>query len=405
MTHQASEISPGLLEWKNRLESDVRNPVFLKDLQWQLPEGITLDPVYDAGSLGEEHAYLQEFHRYWESCRSGRKIRLLASALCASSMDASTVSRAEELGFSAWSGDQLPVGAGLPLVPSFSGDPVSESLNQGCITPALQQLMAGNQPEFLHINATAFRNAGAGATEDLAYILSLGAHYHELLGEEGFARLLPTMVLHLSTGTALFVEIARLRALRLLWMNFTHNCGLEKDAGTIQAESSLTEWSKTDTDGNLLRHTACAMAAVLGGADQLLIHPHSLEAGSSMDALRQSVNLGHLCLEEAGMGAAFDPGSGTYLIEILTHKFAQQAWELFCSWQAVSLKDKLSSGFFSAMASRGAERLRRDFAEGRKVLTGVNKHPSPLSRPGPAWPANDPSESEFPAFRPVFLDA
>lgn len=398
-------ISPGLSDWKNRLESDSRNPVYLKNLQWELPEGIILDPVYDADCLGLEHNYLQEFHRYWIECKPEFRPAIKASSLPAKFLGEEEVGKAESLGFTAWVGDVSPAGHSLPLERPFLSDPVSESLKKGKKSDSLRNWMQGDRPESLEINATAFHHAGANGAEDLAYCLSLAAHYREMLGEKHFAELAENIILKISAGTSLFPEIARFRALRLLWMNFTSRCGLGKLPGNIQAESSLREWSKTDPDSNLLRHTASVMAAIMGSADSILIHPHTLDPAMAAGAIRLSVNQCHLALEEARLSSVFDPGSGSYLIEILTHKLAVRAWELFCQWQSIPLHEKLSSGFFVKLAEKGAEKLRSDYAGGSKIMTGVNKHPSALSRPCPAWPVEKPEEAEFPSFSPVFLDA
>ena len=398
------DISTSLKKWKEQLESDSRNPVYLQNLQWEPAGGITLDPVYDSGSLGPEHGYLKEFHSYWKASRTDFRPVLKASSLTAKSLNVQQIAESEKLGFAAWTGPRISTNHTLPLEIPFADDPISESLKSGKISASLQALMQGKTPEALEINATAFHHAGAGPAEDLAYCLSLAAHYHELTGD-AFPNLASNLVLHVSTGTTLFLEIARLRAMRLLWMNFTSRCGMEKQAGKIQAESSLREWSKTDPDSNLLRHTASAMAGILGGADSILIHPHTLDEAQAMDAIRQSVNLGHLALEEAGLSASFDPGSGSYLIEILTHELSKKAWELFCEWHLVPLEEKLRSGFFVRLAENGAEKLRDEYSAGKRVMTGVNKHPSPLSRPCPAWPVDAVTAGEFPALSPVFLDA
>lgn len=399
-------ISPGLSDWKNRLESDSRNPVFLKNLQWDLPEGIILDPVYDAASLGPEHHYLREFHTYWRQTRPEEHRPVLkVSSMLAKGLTKAEVQQSETLGFSSWVGNTAPEGHSAPHEIPFINDPVSESLRMGKITESLEQLLKGEVPETIEINSTAFHNAGANAVQDIAYCLTLAAHYRELLGNSHFEAIAGKIVLHLSIGSFLFPEIARLRALRLLWMNFTSQSGMDKLPGIVQAESSLRDWSKTDPDGNLLRQTASAMAAIMGGADNILIHPHTLDPSLAAEAIRLSVNQSHLALEEAKLSSVFDPGSGSYLIEILTHKLAVKAWELFCEWQKTSLHEKLRTGFFVKMAEQEAKKIRSDFASGKRSMIGVNKHPSGLSRPCGAWPGENPSTTDFPFFTPVFLDA
>jgi methylmalonyl-CoA mutase len=193
--------------------------------------------------------------------------------------------------------------------------------------------------------------------------------------------------------------------MRLLWMNFCDKNGAGKPAGNIQGETSLLTWSHSDPDTNLLRHTSSMMSAILGGADSILAHPHTLDPALASDAIRQSVNIGHLALEEAHLGEAFDPGSGSYLIEILSHELAQKAWKLFCKWQEMPFVDAVESGFFAKTAEASAEILKEKYASGKLVMTGVNRHPSDLARKSPAFPKQNQSETDFPALKTLLLDA
>lgn len=405
MIETQTSISSSLLEWKQRLESDPRNPVFLKDLQWQLPDGISIDPVYDAGSLGPEHAYLKEFHEFWKMSRPDWNPSIKASSICVPLLSDAALLESEQLGFDFWVGETFSRPSGIRQEVPFSDDPISESLIQGRKTTSLIRLLNEEVPAKISVNSTAFHHAGASATEDIAYCLSIADHYRQLIGDDNFREIAPKIVLHLGTGSSTFLEVARLRALRLLWMNLCFRSGLGKLTANIQSESSLIDWSKSDPDGNLLRHTASAMAASLGGADNILIHPHTLNPEMAQDAIRLSVNICQLVLKEARLSAAFDPGSGSYLIEILTHQLSKKAWELFCQWQTIPLEEKIERGFFVQMAEMGAEKLKAHYAAGKRSVIGANKHPSSLARACQGWPIEKPAGNEFPAFSPVFLDA
>ena len=392
-----------LREWKSRLESDSRNPVNTDDLFNQLPSGIRIAPVYDAASFSEEHAYLREFHAEWKRQKPDWKPLLMASSVVCGEFSEKETAEAEKTGIAGWCGSFIPAGHRLPADDVLAGDPVTSCLCQGKMLPSLEALKSGRIPAKLHLHSASFHQAGANEAEDLAYCLLLADYYSGLSEQQG--RKLPEFTLHLAAGPQFFLEIARLRALRLLWMNWNHRSGRGKSCGTIQSESSLIYWSKTDPDSNLLRHTSSALAAIAGGADSLLIHPHTLDAAEGVNAIRLAADIGHLALEEARMKNSFDPGSGSYLIEMLTHELAKKAWALFCEWRESPMEELMKSGFFVDLAQNGADRLKSCYAEGKIILTGVNRHPSALSRPCPAYPLTIPEETEFKALRPVFLDA
>lgn len=398
-------VSLDLQKWKNRLESDARNPLKVSELFRKLPSGIEISPVYDTASYSSELTYLSEFHREWKQQKQGWKPVLKVSSLPCGNFSPEDTAAAEKLGFSAWSGNINPAGHQLPVEDELSEDPITESLLAGSKTEQLKALFQGILPDRIRIRSAFFHRAGANEAEDLAYCLCLAAHYRDLMGENEFSAILPRISVHLAISSEFFLEIARMRALRLLWMNFTSQCGAGKQAGNIQAETSLLTWSQTDPDGNLLRHTSQVLSATMGGADAILIHPHHLEPETAADSIRLAADIGHLALEEARLQHAFDPGSGSYLIEILTHELARKAWELFCAWQEISLDEKLNKGFFPSIAEKGAERLKREFESKTRILTGVNLHPSPLAKRSPAYPPIAPSGISFPALKPIFLDA
>ncbi len=398
-------LSPALEDWKKKLESDSRNPIRLEDLQWQLSEEIRLNPIYDAGSLGPEHAYLIDFHKHWKEQKLNWKPAFKVSALPTASLSENEIAEAEKLGFVAWSG--IPVGGKNRVMaePEFLDDPIVESLCAGNWTNDFKKLQQDRKLNSIQIHASAFHHAGANAVEDLAFALVVAEQYRILIGNERFSELAGNATIHLGTGTSFFLEIARFRAMRLLWMNFCDQNGAGKQAGNIQGETSLVTWSHSDPDSNLLRHTSAMMSAVMGGADSILVHPHTLDPALASDAIRQSVNIGHLALEEAHLGDAFDPGSGSYLIEILSHELAQKAWGLFCKWQQMPFKETVESGFFAKTAEASAEILKEKFASGKLVMTGVNRHPSELARKSPAFPKQSDSETDFQSLKKLFLDA
>jgi methylmalonyl-CoA mutase len=131
-----------------------------------------------------------------------------------------------------------------------------------------------------------------------------------------------------------------------------------------------------------------------------------LDPGTGKDATRLAVNIGLLALEEAHLDQAFDPASGAYLLEILTHELASAAWSQFQSSARNDLfKDILDGNIQKPILETAKEFLSR-VVSGEQVLVGVNKHQSPLARKSPPMPVQKAVElPEFTPLEPVFADA
>lgn len=184
----------------------------------------------------------------------------------------------------------------------------------------------------LQINARQYHGGPEEAINELAMTIAKGSEYLHRLQQEGVS---PTLAnKHLQFGIAIsksyFVEIAKLRALRLLWANVLK---------AYEAEHSRTqlivhfapETQDEQTNTNIIRASTQAMSAVIGGADRLYVLPsdHIKQEGYSEFSLRIARNLQHLLKMESHMHRVIDPGAGSYYIEKLTDKLAEGAWARF----------------------------------------------------------------------------
>jgi len=184
----------------------------------------------------------------------------------------------------------------------------------------------------LQINARQYHSGPKEAVEELAMTLAKGSEYLHRLQEEGVS---PTLAnKHLQFGIAIsksyFVEIAKLRALRLLWANVMNAYHAEHSRAQLVVHFA-PETQDEQTNINIVRASTQAMSAVVGGADRLYVLPsdHVKQEGYTAFSLRIARNLQHLLKMESHLHRVIDPGAGSYYIEKLTEKLAEGAWRRF----------------------------------------------------------------------------
>jgi methylmalonyl-CoA mutase len=186
----------------------------------------------------------------------------------------------------------------------------------------------------LQVNAAGFANGPARADDELALAIAKGAEYLQQLKDRGYdpAGVSPHLQFALTVGSSYYVDIAKLRALRILWANVLKGFGIEDATPVVIAAhgdpTSLTD----DRDQNLLRLTTQALSAVTGGADQLFLVPaEGADDLATPFGRRMALNIQHLLRLEAALGDYADPAAGSYYLETLTEKLVDAAWERFRS--------------------------------------------------------------------------
>lgn len=236
------------------------------------------------------------------------------------------------------------------------------------------------------VSSHPFHNAGATATQELAFTLASLADTYDQLTNDGLTieQLVPKTMVSVSVGTSYFLEIAKLRALRVLVARF-----LSAYSTTVfppfflHCQTSTFYDAKATPNTNLLRATTEAMAAVIGGCDALTVHPYDTVLGISDSAdhgtsdkgfsARIARNISILLKEESYLDKVADPSAGSYYIENLTHSLVESAWALF-------LKVENQGGFAKAVASEfiqteieRAYQAKVEAVRNGKVLVGVTK--------------------------------
>lgn len=185
----------------------------------------------------------------------------------------------------------------------------------------------------LQVNTGRFY-AGAEATSDeLALSIAKGSEYLALLGEHDLSPELVNRHLQFAVdiGSSYFVQIAKIRALRLLWTHVLSGYGLENAPATPIVAHFAKESQDENINTNMIRAATQAMSAIIGGADRLYVLPAgaSLEDEATPFHRRIARNVQHLLQLESHLGYVVDPAAGSYYIEQLTTLLAEKAWAKF----------------------------------------------------------------------------
>lgn len=230
----------------------------------------------------------------------------------------------------------------------------------------------------LWVDTGIYYNAGANSVSQLAYTLG---HVQEALHvAEAKGRLagISKVTINLATGTAFFEEIAKLRALRQLVALLLKQYGLPAEVQLYVQTGTLYK-APFDVYSNLLRDTLAGMAAVLGGCDALAVLPFDLkkQAGYTRFSQRMGVNQQLLFKEESYLHQIADTAKGSYYIDQLTNRFAQEAWVSFQRIeQAGGLLAYFEAGLLLQEIEAQADVLIGAYVSGEKIWIGMNKYPN-----------------------------
>ena len=242
-----------------------------------------------------------------------------------------------------------------------------------------------HMPNFklINVNGIVLNNAGATIVQELGYTLAMANEYIAFCTEHGIKpdKAASRIQLTLSVGSNYFMEIAKLRAARLLWSTMVEQYKPECPcAYRIHINTVASTWNKTTFDPyvNMLRSTTEGMSAVLGGTDSLLLQPFDVTYKESDEFSRRiSRNVQVLLKEESYFDRVVDPAAGSYYIEMLTNSIAEQAWKLFqkVEQNGGALK-VITDGSMQAAIEASCQKRDMDIATRRYILLGTNNYPN-----------------------------
>jgi methylmalonyl-CoA mutase len=249
---------------------------------------------------------------------------------------------------------------------------------------------AKHMPRFNSISISGYHMQEAGATcvQELAFTLADGLDYvRAALGKglkiDDFA---PRLSFFFCIGMNFFMEIAKLRAARLLWARLVKPFNPQNPASLalrMHCQTSGVSLTEQDPYNNIVRTTVEALAGVLGGTNSL--HTNSFDEALALPtpfSARIARNTQLILAEEAGVAHVVDPLGGSYYVESLTHAVAVAASALIAEVEALGGMTKAAeNGLPKLKIEEAAARRQARIDRGEEVIVGVNKYQAPADAP------------------------
>ena len=240
-----------------------------------------------------------------------------------------------------------------------------------------------SMPRFNTISISGYhmQEAGANAALEMAYTLADGKEYIRTalaagLNIDDFA---PRLSFFWGVGMDFYMEIAKMRAARLLWAEIvTEFKPQNPKSSMLRTHSQTSGWSLTEQDpyNNIVRTTVEAMAAVFGGTQSL--HTNALDEAIALPsefAARIARNTQLILQEETGIGQVVDPWGGSYMMEALTAEMADKGRELIAEIDELGgMAKAIESGVPKLRIEEAAASKQARIDRGEDVIVGVNKY-------------------------------
>ncbi|HST37013.1 MAG TPA: methylmalonyl-CoA mutase [Allosphingosinicella sp.] len=245
------------------------------------------------------------------------------------------------------------------------------------------QYTSANMPKFNSISISGYHmhEAGATAVQELAFTLADGMDYVRAAMAKGLAvdAFAPRLSFFFAIGMNFFMEVAKLRAARLLWHRIMDGFGAQNEKSKMlrtHCQTSGVSLTEQDPYNNVIRTTLEALAGVLGGTQSL--HTNSLDEAVALPtdfSARIARNTQLVIAEESGIANVADPLGGSYYVEALTKELADKAWALI---EEVEAMGGMTAAVAEGMPKRRIEEASAARAarvdRGETVIVGVNRY-------------------------------
>jgi methylmalonyl-CoA mutase len=244
------------------------------------------------------------------------------------------------------------------------------------------------------VHSRSWHEAGGNAVQELAFTLATGVEYLREMAK----RSLPVdavagqMRFAITVGVNFFMEIAKLRALRMLWSKAVSAAGGNENSQKLRLHVRNALWNKTvnDPHSNMLRSTVEAFAGMLGGCDSMQVQAFD-EIVRTPDDFSQRIarNTQIVLQKECNLDHVIDPAGGSWLVESLTADLANRAWTLF---QEVERQGGMEAALRAgspqqAVAATAGEKLKA-VTRRKDSIVGVNQYANPKEKPLDSRPAD-----------------
>lgn len=339
-------------EWKEKVIKDLKGKPF-ESLTWELGEGMVMEPFYTTSNDNSSILQAQKSSNDWEISEDfivGKDLELENKQLLESLLggvnapriilernlgiqELATLFKTVEFSYISihfWLSDEVDTTLFLDEFQSYLSQigkdikAIKGSIH-GC------DFQQGWQLKTLGIDVCEFYNGIENIPQELTQSIKLGVDHIMSVsnGKSDMNEVLASTFFSMKIGKSYFPAIAKIRALKLLWSRICEGFGTSYIKPEIEISFSMDAYDD-NSNSNMIRATTMAMAAVIGGADRLIVLPSNITTEVPHTfSKRIARNVQHLLKMESFLDKVVDPASGSYYIERMTDLFVDKAWETF----------------------------------------------------------------------------
>ncbi|MFA6925209.1 MAG: methylmalonyl-CoA mutase family protein [Bacteroidales bacterium] len=233
------------------------------------------------------------------------------------------------------------------------------------------------------INGNYIHNSGSSLVQELGFSIASANEYVFQLLSKGIEidEIAPRILFSYAVGSNYFLEIAKLRAARVLWAKVVEQYKPKyKESMQINIHTTTSQWNKTiyDTHVNILRLTTEAMSGAIGGSDSILVQPfdNTFKDGDEFSS-RISRNIQTILKSESHFDKVVDPSAGSYYIENLTDSIANTSWKLFQKTEEQGgFIESILKNFVQDEIEKTCQQRNIDIAMRKQIILGTNQYPN-----------------------------
>jgi len=355
-------------EWEATIQADLKGADYEKKLIWKTLEGIAVKPYYRKADIDGIPWLLNNLPGEFPFARGAKK-----------------TDNNWEIRENIYEEDVAAANAAAKHALERGADAVCFLHGTKADTEALS---AGIDKSKVHfdfienksiIKINSFHNDGANIIQELSFALSAGLEQMNALTEAGQTaeQAASQISFSISVGSRYFLEIAKIRALRILWANVLKLYGV---TGTAKIHASTSMWNVAvfDPNVNMLRATTEAMSAAIAGADSITVIPYDAVFKKPDEfSCRIARNIQLLLKNECNFNKIVDPSAGSYYIETLTDQIAAKSLEAFKKLESEGgLSVALQNGSVQKAVDESWKQKEKLIMQRREVFIGTNQYPN-----------------------------
>ncbi len=264
-----------------------------------------------------------------------------------------------------------------PLGALICGDDVDVAQVYGDIAQAMIWA-ADHAPnlDVVTVDSTRYHDGGGNAVQELAYAVATGVAYVRAMLERGVPIERIRVSFEYAVGVEFFMEVAKLRAARLLWSQIMEAFGQSEPSIAVRVHSDFRNKTVYDPYVNMLRTTVESLVGAVSGVDGMTIAPFDAVIRPPDEFSRRVARNQQLILrDECNLAHLIDPAGGSWYVEHLTDELAKRAWALFQEIEAAGgMLAALEGGTPQAQIAEVAQTRATNLATRRDRQVGINMY-------------------------------